>query len=216
MGLNSIGRRNGLPPKPDAPVGAAPTRVLSRHETHDLGMIIKDRGKVLLSHAEEQAAACLADFEKKMAAIYSYDQDDVWKAATAAAIAAVTTAQAQIEKRCKELGIPKSFAPSVAASWQGRGENAITSRRSELRRVAKTAIDAMLKAAKTRIEKQSLELRTQVIGLGIYSPAARMFLESLAPIEDSMHSLDFVEMERKLETEKENRRIGHYGSLGDL
>ena len=32
-------------------------RKLSRNETHDLSMIIKDRTKVLRAHAEEQAAA---------------------------------------------------------------------------------------------------------------------------------------------------------------
>jgi hypothetical protein len=45
-------------------------RALSRNETHDLGMIIKDRCKVLRAHAEEQAAACMADFERKLATSY--------------------------------------------------------------------------------------------------------------------------------------------------
>ena len=44
-----------------------PSRKLSRNETHDLSMIIKDRTKVLRAHAEEQAAACMADFERQMA-----------------------------------------------------------------------------------------------------------------------------------------------------
>ena len=57
-------------------------RRLSRNETHDLSMIIKDRAKVLKAHAEEQAAACMADFETKMATIYTWDQDETWKKAT--------------------------------------------------------------------------------------------------------------------------------------
>ena len=56
-------------------------RRLSRNETHDLSMIIKDRAKVLKAHAEEQAAACMADFETKMATIYTWDQDETWKKA---------------------------------------------------------------------------------------------------------------------------------------
>ena len=64
-------------------------RTLSRNETHDLGMIIKDRAKVLRAHAEEQAAACLADFEKKLAAVYTFDQDEVWKVATEEALKVV-------------------------------------------------------------------------------------------------------------------------------
>ena len=41
-----------------------------------------------------------------------------------------------------------------------------------------------------------------------------MFLESLAPIEESMRSLDFGEIERKLEKEKLADRRRLYG--GDI
>ena len=180
-------------------------RKLSRTETHDLSMVIKDRTKVLRAHAEEQAAACLADFETKMATVYTFDQDEVWKKATEEARKVVEQSQNTIAKRCKELGIPASFAPSISASWQGRGENMLAARRTELRRVAKASIDAMTKAAITKIEKQALDLRTQVISMGLISPDAKMFLESLAPVEESMRALDFGEIERKLEKEKQLR-----------
>ena len=180
-------------------------RKLSRTETHDLSMIIRDRTKVLRAHAEEQAAACLADFESKMATVYTFDQDAVWKKATDAAQRVVSESQMLIAKRCKELGIPASFAPSISASWQGRGENMLAARRSELRRVAKASIDAMTKAAITKIEKQALDLRTQVVGMGLLSPDAKLFLESLAPVEESMRALDFGEIERKLEKEQQLR-----------
>src|ERR1700747_1990665 len=110
-----------------------PSRKLSRNETHDLSMIIKDRTKVLRAHAEEQAAACLADFESKMATVYTFDQDAVWKKATDAAQRVVSESQMLIAKRCKELGIPASFAPSISASWQGRGENMLAAARHQLR-----------------------------------------------------------------------------------
>ena len=179
------------------------SRKLSRHETHDLSMIIKDRTKVLRAHAEEQAAACMADFEAKMATVYTFDQDEVWKKATEEARKVVEQSQDTIAKRCKELGIPTTFAPSISASWQGRGENMLAARRTELRRVAKSSIDAMAKAAITKIEKQALDLRTQVVGMGLLSADAKMFLESLAPVEESMRALDFGEIERKLEKEKQ-------------
>ena len=159
------------------------SRKLSRNETHDLSMIIKDRTKVLRAHAEEQAAACMADFERQMAVSYTFDQDEVWRKATLEAQRVVQESQATIAKRCKELGIPASFAPSISASWQGRGENMLASRRAELRRVAQTSIAAMTKAAITKIEKQALDLRTQVVGIGLLSADAKLFLESLAQIE---------------------------------
>lgn len=180
-----------------------PPRRLSR--THDLSMIIRDRTKVLRAHAEEQAAACMADFEKQMATVYTFDQDEVWQKATLAAQRVVQESQMAIAKRCRELGIPPTFAPSISASWQGRGENMLAARRTELRRVAKTSIDAMTKAAITKIEKQALDLRTQVVGMGLLSPDAKMFLESLAPVEESMRALDFGEIEKKLEKEQQLR-----------
>ena len=182
-------------------------RQLSRSETHDLSMIIKDRTKVLKAHVEEQAAACMADFESKLAAIYSFDQDEVWKKAAEEANAAAVAAQDIIAKRCKELGIPKTFAPRLGVHWEGRGENALTQRRAELRRVAKTAIEAMSKAAATKIEKQSLDLRTQVVAMGLMSADAKIFLESLAPVDEAMRTLNFAEMEQKLERDHGQRRL---------
>ena len=178
---------------------------LSRTEVHDLGMIIRDRVKVLRAHAEEQAAACLADFEKKLAAVYTFDQDEVWKVATEEAQKVVAECQEKIAKRCQKLGIPRTFAPAIGMTWQGRGENALASRRAELRRVAQTSIAAMTKAAITKIEKQSLELRTQVVAMGLLSDAAKVFLESLAPVEEAMHSLDFTEIEQKLDRDQQQR-----------
>jgi hypothetical protein len=180
-------------------------RKLSRNEVHDLGMILKDRTKVLRAHADEQAAACMADFEKQMATVYTFDQDEVWQKATQQAQRVVQESQNTIAKRCKELGIPASFAPQISATWQGRGENMLAMRRAELRRVAKTSVDAMTKAAITKIEKQALDLRTQVVGMGLLSADAKMFLESLAPVEDSMRALDFGEIEKKLEKEQQLR-----------
>ena len=181
------------------------SRKLSRNETHDLSMIIKDRTKVLRAHAEEQAAACMADFERQMAASYTFDQDEVWQKATKEALNVVQASQEAIAKRCKELGIPASFAPTISASWQGRGENMLASRRAELRRVAQTSIAAMTKAAITKIEKQALDLRTQVVGMGLLSADAKLFLESLAPIEENMRALDFAEIEKRLEKEQQLR-----------
>lgn len=191
-------------------------RKLSSKEAHDLGMLIKDRTKVLKAHADEQAAACLADFEKKVSAIFEFDSDDVWKAATHEANKVIAESNEKIAARCKKLGIPKEFAPGVHIMWSARGQNGTSSRRSELRRVAVAEIEAMKRAAITRIERQSLDLRTQVISLQILSPNAKMFLESLAPVEDAMTGIDFATIEAKLrESEKARtqRRISYDGDI---
>ena len=189
------------------------TRKLSRAETHDLGQIIKERVKVLLAHAEEQAKKTMADFERHLATVYKYDQDEVWKRATEEAMEVIKSAQDRIEARCVKLGIPKDMAPQLELSWNGRGQMRSASRRQELTRVAKAECEAMLASAKTSIQKQSLDLRTQIVALGLLTPAAQMFLESLAPVEDAMRSLDFGAVETKMIEQRARQRqprIGFY------
>jgi hypothetical protein len=147
----------------------------------------------------------MAQFEKQLAANYSWDHDENWKKAAEKAQAAAEAAQEIIAQRCQELGIPKTFAPHIGVSWQGRGENMMSQRRAELRRVAKVSIEAMTAAAITKIEKQGLDLRTQIVAMGLLSAEAKMFLESLAPIEEAMTQIDFVEVEKKLEREEQQR-----------
>ena len=202
-----------------APPAAAAGRRLSRQETHDLGMIIKERTKVLRAHAAEQAAACMADFEKKLSTIYSYDQDEVWKRVTEEAMEVIKKAQEKIEAQAAKKGIPRDLAPRLLLGWEGRGQMKAASRRAELRRVAKAECDAMLAAATTKIERQSLALRTQVVSMALLTPEASIFLESLAPVEEAMHAIDFAAIETKMMEDKRRQQSGQrrlgYGGLHD-
>lgn len=180
-------------------------RALSRNETHDLGMIIRDRAKVLKAHVEHQAAIVLADFEAKMAKEYRFSDDAVWKKAAEEAFAAVKAAEEIVEKRCAELGIPPGLSPRIGAYWAGRGQDAVKERQTELRRAAKAKIDEMSKKAVLKIERQSLDLRTQVVAMGLLSDEARLFLESLATVEEAMQMLDFKAIEQPV-IEDQSRR----------
>ena len=80
----------------------------------------------------------LADFEQSLATIYAWDEDAIWKEAATAAAKVVADSQEKIDKRCKQLGIPARFAPALTLEWSGRGENALRSRRVELKAVAAT------------------------------------------------------------------------------
>ena len=190
-----------------------PARKLSRQESHDLSMIIKDRTKVLKAHAEEQARACLADFERHISKIHEFDKDEVWNQATQDAMTHVKAAQEKIEKQCSKLGIPKELAPRLELSWNGRGQMKASSRRDELRRVARAEVEAMKAKALTGIEKQSLDLRTQVVAMGLLTPDAKMFLESLAPVEDAMQAIDFGAIETKMLAQQRSTRQLGYGGL---
>lgn len=187
-------------------------RQLSRHETHDLSMIIKDRAKVLKAQVAHQAAACLADFEEQIAQEYRWDEDDVWKKALEDFRAAAEIAAAAIEEQARKRGIPKAFAPGIGFSWHGRGQNAAKDRREELRRAAKARIDAMAKEAEMRVEREALDLRTQVVSMGLLSPAATQFLNTMTTVEQAMPRLKFDTVNKQIEdrTRQQQKTAGQF------
>ena len=170
---------------------------MTRGEREDLLKLIRQRERVLKSGATQRAAEMLADFEKKVSAIYDFNKDDVWKAAVEEVKKVVEEAKEKIADRCKALGIPEEFAPDISFGWYGRGENAVKSRREELRRAAKAEIDAMEQAARTEIERMSVEAQTQIIAHGLSSDAAKSFLAQLPTVEKLMPALKVAEIEHK-------------------
>lgn len=166
--------------------GAQATTAMTKAERADLCTLIRRREKIEKTATAQRAAELRSDFEAQLAAIYSFDQEENWKAAHAAAEAAEKAGNQAILKRCKELGIPKEFAPSISCAWYGRGENSTSKRRAELRQVAVTRIAALEKQARTAIEKRSVELQEEVIVNGITSDAALSFLAKLPKVQDLM------------------------------
>lgn len=186
-----------------------PPRSLSRSETHDLSMIIRDRAKVLKAHVEQRGAELLADFDLKLARQFAFDES-MWQKVGEAAGEIVIEAQTKLAGKCKEFGIPSQYAPALDITWVGRGNAAVEAYRSSLRRMARSSIDAMAKRAMTRIERTSLDLRTQVVGMGMLSADAKLFLESLASVEESMAALEFREVEIAVEKQQVAYRRGEY------
>ena len=172
---------------------------MTKGERDDLAKLIRQRERLMKTGASQRAAELLADFERQLGTIYSYDHDQTWKAAAVAAKQAVAAAQAEIEKRCQQLGIPEQFAPGISCGWYGRGENAAKDRRAELRRMAITRIAAMEKTARTKIETLSVEAQTELIGGGLTSVAAKEFLEQLPSPKSLMPQLDATEITGLLE-----------------
>jgi len=182
-------------------------RKLSRQEAHDLSMIIKDRTKVLKAHADEQAAVYISEFEQQLAQLYGWADGEVWRQAGERANEVIASANEVIKRKCEELGIPAGFAPTLTLDWTGRGAQGVKNRQAELRRVAKVKVEAMLKTTLTQIERQSLDLRTHVVKASAISPQANAFLESLAPVEETMRALSIGEIEKAIEDQKAGTRF---------
>jgi hypothetical protein len=185
-------------------------RPMTKGERDDLIRLVKQRERVAKTAADQRSAAMLAEFEQQISAIHSFDSNEVWKAATEAAIEAARKANDQIIAEADKLGIPKEFQPKLGFSWQRRGENEYRGRREELRRLAKAEIDAMEKIAYVQIETASVMAQTEVIRHGLKSTLALDFLNKLPPIESMMPALDVTVIQAKL-AERARGRTGYAG-----
>ena len=164
--------------------------MMSKGERTELCAIVRRREKFEKTAAEQRSAELLADFEAQLAAEYEWDNDTTWKAAAERAKAVVQEAEAEIAKRCIELGIPKECRPGLAFGWHGRGQNAVKERRQELIRVAHSRIEAIEKSARTQIERRSIEMQEQIMGDALTSETARALLTQLPTIASLMPPLD--------------------------
>lgn len=179
---------------------------MTKSERGELGQLVRKREKVMKSQAQERSAALIAEFDQQSAKIYHWDEDAVWREAQAEAEKAVEAARVVVAERCEKLGIPREFAPSLQLTWYGRGHNMAAERRTELRRAAKSKIDALEKEAITKIERMSLEAQTQVIASGLESEAAKTFLNSMPAMDTLMPPIEIGEIQTLIESKRAERR----------
>jgi len=144
-----------LPERAEGEAVRSGERMTSK-ERQDLMALVRRREKLAKAQTDVRAAELIGDFEHQMASVYSWNDDAVWAEAVRAAKQAVAEADAKVAERCRELGIPEQYRGGVEMYWSHQGQNAFTGRQTELRRVAKTRIDALTKTAKHRIEKGSV------------------------------------------------------------
>jgi hypothetical protein len=175
---------------------------MTRTERQELLQICRQRERVAKSDAAAVAAKRKADFAAQLAADYSFDQDEVWRQAHAAAEEATEKAQEEVARRCRELGIPRSFAPTLYLGWSGRGENASASRRAELTRVAHTKIDQLEKEARHEIARASVDIQTQLMAAGLESTDAKAFLDAMPTADQLMPAFTLEQAKKQLQAQQ--------------
>ncbi len=168
-------------------------------ERNDLRSLIRQRARLMKTEVRQRRLELMADFERQLSATFSYDQDEIWKGAHSIAEQAVKDAQVVIEERCRELRIPKEFAPTIQMLWFGRGENAVKERRTELRFAAKARLDALEASAKTEIERVSVVGQTNLLADGLTTEAAQTLLEQMPSTETLMPVLELNQVQGLLE-----------------
>ena len=114
-----------------------PMSTMTSVERSDLRSLIRQRARLMKTELKQRRMELMSDFERQLSSTFSYDQDETWKGAHALAEQATKDAQAVIQERCRELGIPKEFAPGTSLEWYRRGQNEVKARRAELRNAAK-------------------------------------------------------------------------------
>jgi hypothetical protein len=140
-----------LPRAGDASITRSDRDALSRYD--------RARVKARRDDAEAYGAHLLPQLAKQ----YSFDSDATWKAATERSQAAVRAAEREPAERCGELHIPSWGRPNLFVSWHSRGENASKKRRHELRRVARSRAAALVKQAKSQIERDSIDFQSRLL-----------------------------------------------------
>src|ERR1700722_14931477 len=169
--------------------------MMTRSEREDLQRLVRPREKVLKSAAKQRSSELVADFENQLGQEYSFDQDEIWRQAAEAAKREVKKAQTIVSARCRELGIPNRFAPSLNLVWSARGyDNSVDRRKAELRRMAQTQIEAVERKAVTEMDLSCLKAQEQIAVAGLSSDAARQFIDALPSIERLMPVLSFAEV----------------------
>jgi len=110
---------------------------MTRDEREGLQRLVRQRERVLKSAAKQRSRELIADFENQMGQRYSFDQDETWDKAKKLAQSVVNKAQGEVGKRCRELGIPDRFAPSLSLHWHDSGyDNTLKQDMTRLRRMA--------------------------------------------------------------------------------
>ena len=165
------------------------TEQMTRGDRETLIKIAKQRARLAKEDAKARSAQLMAEFEMQLDRRYSFDENEVWEAASKAAQNAVNEAQAKITEECERLGIPAEFAPSLSMSWYSRGRNASKEERAEMRRVASAQVEAMQRTAINSIDRVSLETQEQIMIGGLTSDDAKRFLESMPTAEALMPAI---------------------------
>ena len=89
--------------------------------------------------------------------------------------------------------------------WRNQGQQASSQRRADLRRLAKTEIDALQAAAITAIEQTSVDQQTALVTDGLTSEAAKTFLDNMPTAEILMPVLDINQVSTLLGGDKDAR-----------
>jgi hypothetical protein len=169
--------------------------LLSAADRKELIGVAKMRQRTARSVTAAQAAELRANVEAQLQNAFSFDDDAVWEQATEAAEKAIEIANREVAARCRELGIPAKFAPSIEIGWRrGGGSYLIREEKDAIRRLADKRIIAMEQRAKAQIDVAVDNTIAQLVQHGLESDTALRLLEEIPTVQQLMPRFDIKEL----------------------
>ena len=162
---------------------------MTKSDRDNLMRLARMRGKQAKAETVQREKVLLADVEDLLTAEFEA-RDELWADVVAIAKEAAHEANKIIVDRCKDLGIPKKYAPSLETYWLARSSPLTDpKRRAELRKLAQAKLTALTTTAKTMIDAQTLNIETELLAGGLDTSEARAFLEAMPTAEQLMPAL---------------------------
>jgi hypothetical protein len=164
-------------------------------ERHELKTLANERARLAMTQVRSLAADRLVELNRQLEATWAiedFEIGEMWKELRETANAA----NAKIAARCDELGIHPDMRPRITT---GFGRPSIDStRRAQLRQMAKDENEAAIKRAAHQIDTWRLETRTNLVREGLTSDAAMSFLESMPGAADLLPAITADDLTRAL------------------
>jgi hypothetical protein len=176
---------------------------MTKSELDTIGRALRARVKAAKASIIALGPKLKAEFEVQLAVSYPASGDPVWKVALHEVYECYIVQQKVVEERCEELGIPKRFCPTLTPpGWSDGWRTSCADfkdYRAEMRRLAATQIDDMLKSRLAQLELDSANIQFELMSNGCVTDAAKDFMARLPSIEQLIPPLKVSEVEALVE-----------------
>jgi hypothetical protein len=170
--------------------------MITKSERTELRSIVKQQFKVLRAELAQRQLEMYAEVEDEITARYS-DDDATWSGLMHEVHEATMEANRRINDALYNAGYQKKSG--TERMWINTPRiDQPTEDRHQLRRTAKTRIDAQVKAAGLRLDREEADL-LRTLGIGVIeSEEARLFLQRIPTVGELVSSARLAELERAM------------------
>lgn len=162
---------------------------LTPSERQDLLKYVRGHARVVRAEVTQRAQELQAAFERQLAAVYPFDNDETWNMVADAVNAVVLHANSAVKARCAGLGIPHQFTPYLYSSLYSGGADAVRWLRDYLCQAAASHIEAKKRVAFAVIAWESAKIQEMVIVDGLSPDRACDMLKALPTAASLMPAL---------------------------